>query len=75
MEERQATFNNQLIEEMRKGNTQNAIETYNNLMTQSAQDQCYFIRFILSHLKICINPLLHLLPINNCVYCNFCVIL
>ena len=52
MEERQATFNNQLIEEMRKGNTQNAIETYNNLMTQLAQDRDYFIRFIQSHLNL-----------------------
>ena len=53
MEERQATFNNQLIEEILRGNTQNAIETYNNLMTQQlAQDWEYFMRFIQHHLNL-----------------------
>ena len=47
MQERQATFNNQLIEGILRENTQNAIKTYNNLMTQQlAQDREYFMRYI-----------------------------
>lgn len=56
IEERQATLNNWLIERMRRGNTQNVIETYNNLMTQLAQNREYFMGFIQSHLNFVSTP-------------------